>query len=136
VRRGARGRPDTVADRRSDAPADAALAAARADGKRVLLDFGADWCPDCHVLAHYLETPEGRALLDEHFHLVSIDVGYWDRNLDVVADYGDAIWAGIPALVALGPDGTVAGKLDGGEVASASRMTQEQVLEQIASLAK
>jgi len=36
----------------SDAPRDidAAVAAARQDGKYVLLDFGADWCPDCRVL--------------------------------------------------------------------------------------
>jgi len=125
---------DEEADPRVDIAA--ALSAARDDGKRVLLDFGADWCPDCHVLAAYLDGPEGKALMDEHFHLVSIDVGFWDANLDVVEEYGNAIWAGIPAVVALEADGWIAGALDGGEVAGASQMSQSDVLEQIAKLAK
>jgi len=125
---------DESADPQADI--DRALAAAREDGKRVLLDFGADWCPDCHVLASYLETEEGEAILERSFHIVSIDVGFWDHNLDVVERYGDAIWSGIPALVALDGDGNVVAKLDKGEVASASGMSKEQVLEQVASLAE
>ena len=42
----------------SDAAADirAALARAKADGKHLLLDFGADWCPDCRVLGSLMES--------------------------------------------------------------------------------
>jgi hypothetical protein len=51
-----------TADAKADI--DAALALAKADGKRVLLDFGADWCPDCHVLAAYLNGTAGRMLVE------------------------------------------------------------------------
>lgn len=41
-----------------DAKADiaAALAEAGRDGRPVLLDFGADWCPDCVVLGRTFRT--------------------------------------------------------------------------------
>ena len=38
-------------------PVGGALTAAKADGKHVLLDFGADWCPDCRVLGKLFEDP-------------------------------------------------------------------------------
>jgi thiol:disulfide interchange protein len=94
---------DRSADPRADI--EAALALAKADGKRVLLDFGADWCPDCHVLAAYLDGDAGRKLVDDSFHVVSIDVGYWDHNLDVAKTYGSPITTGIPAVVVLTADG-------------------------------
>ena len=33
----------------------AALAEARRTGKRVIMNFGADWCPDCWVLHYYFD---------------------------------------------------------------------------------
>ena len=117
---------DKTADARADI--DAALALAKADGKRVLLDFGADWCPDCHVLAAYLNGTAGKALVEPNFHVVSIDVGYWDHNLDVAGTYGNPIKTGIPAVVVLKPDGTFVGSSADGSLASASGMTEQQVL--------
>ena len=117
-------------DEQADARADiaAALTASKADGKRVLLDFGADWCIDCHVLAAYLDSDAGRRLVEPAFHIVSIDVGYWDHNVDVAAEYGSPIENGIPAVVVLEPDGSVVGSSADGSLATASGMTQEQVL--------
>ena len=36
----------------------AALTAAATEHKRVLIDFGADWCPDCRVLGALFEDPQ------------------------------------------------------------------------------
>ena len=125
--------PRSLYDETADARAAIrnALAEADRDGKRVIVDFGADWCPDCHALAAYLDGPRGRELVDSSFVVVSVDVGYWDNNLDVVKDYGDAIWNGIPALVALEPDGTIVGSSKDGSLASASRMSETEVLDYI-----
>jgi thioredoxin 1 len=121
---------DPNADPRADI--DAALALAKTDGKRVLLDFGADWCPDCHSLAAYLDGRAGKELVDSAFHVVSIDVGYWDHNLDVAGDYGTPITNGIPAVVVLEPDGSIVGSSADGSLASASGMTEQQVLSYLA----
>jgi thiol-disulfide isomerase/thioredoxin len=121
---------DSLYDPNADPRADiaAALTAARADGRHVLLEFGADWCPDCHVLALYLDSAEGRALVDERFHIVKIDVGFFDRNLDVAAEHGLEPLVGIPAVAALTPDGEIVATSVDGTLATASAMTQEQVL--------
>jgi thiol-disulfide isomerase/thioredoxin len=124
---------DPTRDARADVLA--AIAAAKADGKLVLVDFGADWCPDCHVLADYLHRPAGKAIIDASFHFVAVDVGLWDHNLDVVADYGDAIWVGIPALVVLDGNGKVLRSTADGSIASASSMSEEQVLAIVRDLA-
>ncbi len=124
---------DPDADARAEIVA--ALAAAKADGKRVLLDFGADWCPDCHVLAAYLDGPAGRKLVDTSFHVVSIDVGYWDHNLDVSAAAGDPITKGIPAVVVVEADGTIVGSTADGSLANARTMTEKDVLAKLAAWA-
>ena len=124
---------DPAADARADIAA--ALALANADGKRVLLDFGADWCPDCHVLAAYLDGEAGRKLVDDSFHVVSIDVGYWDHNLDVAGSYGSPITQGIPAVVVLKPDGTVVGSTADGSLANARAMTEGDVLTKLTAWA-
>ena len=123
-----------IYDEQADARADiaAALALAKSDGKRVLLDFGADWCLDCHVLAAYLDSAAGQKLVDASFHVVSIDVGYWDHNVDIAAEYGDPISAGIPGVVALETDGTIVGSSANGALASARGMSEQEVLDYLA----
>lgn len=125
-------------DKSADARADiaAALALAKAEGKRVLLDFGADWCPDCHVLSAYMEGPAGRQLVEPAFHVVRIDVGQWDHNVDVAHEYGNPIGTGIPAVVVLEPDGTMVGSSAEGTLANARGMSEQQVLDYLAKWAR
>ena len=83
----------------------AAQKAARADGRHVLLDFGADWCPDCRVLGALLEDPAVAPVVTANFHVVRIDVGRRDKNGDLVEKYRATSGDWIPALVVLAPDG-------------------------------
>lgn len=82
-------------DRRADARALAAAAEARAraSGKPLLIDFGANWCVDCRVLAGILELPEVRAYVARNFELVQVDIGRFDRNLDIAQRYGKRVSA-------------------------------------------
>jgi protein disulfide-isomerase len=88
-----------------DAGADinAALAEAKKDGKPVFIDFGADWCPTCKRLDKILKSASIKPLLATEFHFVQVDVGDFDLNLDIAADYFDL--KAIPAIVILSPDG-------------------------------
>ena len=94
-----------------DARADiaAATAAAKRDGKHVILDFGADWCPDCRVLDVVLKDPVVKPFVDANFHIVRIDVGRRDRNGDLVEKYRATSGDWIPALVALDSSGEIIG---------------------------
>ena len=106
-----------------------ALTEARADGKLVLLDFGANWCLDCIVLSHLFEDKTVHPFLDDNFHVVSIDVGNWDRNLDVSKQYGSPIDNGIPAVVILTGSGDVLASTKSGALADARTATAREVLD-------
>lgn len=104
-----------------------ALALAASDGKEVLIDFGADWCPDCQVLDKLFHSDPTMSLLRRDFHVVVVDVGQFDRNLDFAATYVDLQTSGIPALVVLTPSGTVRVATNDGSFANARTMDNDQV---------
>ncbi len=118
-------------DKHADAHKDiqGALAQAQADGKLVLLDFGANWCLDCIVLSHLYEDQTVRPFLEDNFHVVNVDVGNWDRNLDVSLRYGSPIDGGIPALVILAGSGEVVASTKNGALADARTATARDVLD-------
>lgn len=88
---------------------DAALARAAANGKRVLVVFGANWCHDSRALAGWLETPRFAALVAERYELVFVNVGMPQtgdgHNLDVAERFGFGDIPGTPALLVLTADG-------------------------------
>jgi thiol:disulfide interchange protein len=77
---------------------EAALARSRASGKPLLIDFGANWCADCRVLAGVLELPEMKPYLARNFELVQVDVGEFDRNLDIPRRFSRTPMQAIPAV--------------------------------------
>ncbi len=82
-----------------------ALATAQREHKRVILDFGGNWCGDCLILNYYFHQPPNAALLARNFVLVEIDIGQYDHNLDIAKQYGIPLKIGVPALAVLSPDG-------------------------------
>src|SRR6266850_2148579 len=106
-------------DEAADAKADLkqALNASKADQQPVLVIFGANWCKDCRALDAALQT--GR-----NAELVKIDVGNFDKNLDVAEAYGNPIKKGIPAAVVLSPDNKVLYATRLGELADARNMSE------------
>lgn len=86
---------------------DAALSKAAQEHKRVIVDFGGDWCIDCQVLEIYMHQAPNLDLLAQHFLVVHVWVGHEDANLDIAAKYGIPIGKGVPALAVLNPDGEV-----------------------------
>lgn len=116
-------------DPKRDAQADitAALAASEADKHPVLLDFGADWCPDCVVLGQTFRSDTVRPIVGG-FHVVSIDVGKFDRHLALASKYHlNLRTSGIPGLVVLSGTGTVKTTTNDGSFSNARTMTAEQV---------
>jgi thiol:disulfide interchange protein len=85
----------------------AALVKARHEHKRVILDFGGDWCPDCQVLNIYFHQSPNKELLEKNYVLVDVNIGHEDANLDVAKRYGVPMPHGVPALVVVGGDGKV-----------------------------
>jgi thiol:disulfide interchange protein len=85
----------------------AALMKAKSEHKRVILDFGGDWCGDCQVLDLYFHRTPNAELLEKNFVLVHVWIGHMDANIDVAAKYGVPIDKGVPALAVLTAGGKV-----------------------------
>ena len=78
----------------------AALAEARRTHKRIILDFGGDWCGDCQVLDIYFHQPPNDKLLHDNFIKVNVNIGHEDANIDMAHRYGVPL-NGVPALAVI-----------------------------------
>lgn len=107
----------------------AALKLAQSEDKLVLLDFGADWCPDCLVLDDLYKDQQVAPYLADHFEVVRIDVGNWDHNLDVSKQYGSPIDNGIPAVVILNAQGDIVASTGDGSLANARTAKAKEILD-------
>ena len=83
-----------------------ALVEARRTHKRVILDFGGDWCGDCQVLNIYFHESPNAELLKRYFVLVDVNIGNMDANLEIAHRYGVPV-TGVPALAVLNGYGHV-----------------------------
>jgi len=64
-----------------------------------------------------MDLPEVNAFVRRHYELVTVDVGRFDKNLDVPAHYGiTGRLAGVPALLVVDP--RTDKLLDGGRVSA------------------
>ncbi len=82
-----------------------ALKAAAQTHRRILLDFGGNWCGDCQVLDIYFHNPDNRAILESNFILVHVNVGQYDANLDLAEKYSIPLKRGVPAIAVLSETG-------------------------------
>ena len=105
----------------------AALKTAAATHKRVLIDFGGNWCGDCQVLDIYFHDPANRPILEANFVLVHINIGHVDENLDIAKKYSVPLEKGVPALAVLSEKGTLLYSQKGGEFEAMRRMESSAV---------
>lgn len=91
-------------DEHADAAADvrAARQSASATGRDVLIVFGANWCLECREVPRLIEQHADQVGPDKAV-LVKVDVGNFDRNMDLVKSWGTPTRKGIPAAVLYRP---------------------------------
>ncbi len=116
---------DEAANAESDVAA--AAAAAKAEGRLLMVNFGANWCPDCRALAAAIDQEPLASLLAEHFVMVKVDVGNWDKHQALVRRYGNPIANGIPAIAVVDQTGTVRYTTQAGELATARNMGGDEL---------
>ncbi|HET6972049.1 MAG TPA: thioredoxin family protein [Phenylobacterium sp.] len=128
-------------DEKADADAQLAKAIARAKAghKLVLVDLGGNWCGDCRILAGTLDLPEMKSFVAKHFEMISVDVGRFDRNLQIPARYGiHERLEGVPAVLVIDPvtDKQLVGKADVAALADARHMQPQDLANWLAKYAK
>jgi thiol:disulfide interchange protein len=107
----------------------AALSLAATEHRRVIIDFGGNWCPDCQVLDTYFHDATNERLLDAYYVLVHVNVGleHIDQNFDVARHYGIPLEKGVPALAVLNPKGELLHSQKAGEFESMRHMESSAV---------
>ncbi|HEY2039391.1 MAG TPA: thioredoxin family protein [Edaphobacter sp.] len=117
----------STADPKADIAA--ALKQAKAQKKRVILDFGGDWCGDCQVLDIYMHQSPNEELLRKHFVVVHVDIGRMDHNVDVAQKYKVPIQKGVPALAVLDANGKLLYSQENKEFENMRNMRSSDVTE-------
>jgi ketosteroid isomerase-like protein len=105
-----------------------ALHAAARSGKRVMLLFGGNWCYDCHVLDAAFHTPEIAPTLNRNYVVVHVDVGEYNKNLDLAKKYEVPLERGVPAAAVLDSDGKLLVSQKNQEFEKARSMAPEDIL--------
>jgi thiol:disulfide interchange protein len=90
----------------ADAVVNAALIKARDEHKLAFIDLGGNWCGDCRVLAALMDEPDFKAFLDAHYVQVTVDVGRFNKNLQIPGRWnatGEMKSGGVPAILVVDP---------------------------------
>ena len=101
---------------------------AAASHRRVLVDFGGDWCTDCKVFDAYLKRPENAALV-QRYVIVHVNVGAKGitENFSIARRYGIPLEKGVPALAVLDEKGRVIHSQKSGEFEDMRHMSPDAV---------
>jgi thioredoxin 1 len=113
-----------IYDEKADAhqQVDAAVLEATKSGKNIVLDFGANWCGDCHALDAQMRAPELAGLIEKNYVVVHIDVERMTKNVDLAQKYGIPLGKGIPALAVLDSRGKLLYSQDQGQFEDARHL--------------
>jgi protein disulfide-isomerase len=104
-----------------------ALTQAVATHTAVIVVFGANWCGDCKMLDYAMKSGTSAPLLARDFQIVKVNVGHWDKNLDLAKAYGVPLEKGIPAVAILSSDNKVLYVTKEGELANARQMGENGI---------
>jgi thioredoxin-related protein len=115
-------------DPRRDAAADLveALTRAVAEGKRVIVDVGGEWCAWCHILDRFIAANEDvRSLIDAGFVWVKVNYSPENRNERLLSRWPKV--EGYPHLFVLDGQGRVlrsqaSAQLEGGRTYDKAKM--------------
>jgi thiol-disulfide isomerase/thioredoxin len=80
-----------------------ALGRAEDNNRRTLVVLGANWCHDSRALAARLHRPPLAELIQEHYELVFVDVGFYEIDIEVVQQFGIAQYYATPTVLIVDP---------------------------------
>ncbi len=105
----------------------AGLKTAAAQHKRIILDFGGNWCGDCQVLDLYFHDPVNKPVLESNFVLIHVNIGHMDVNQEIADRYQVPLKKGVPALAVLDNHGKLLYSQKTGEFESMRHMESSSV---------
>jgi thioredoxin 1 len=104
-----------------------ALSVAAREHRRVLLDFGGNWCYDCHVLDETFHYPDVAKILAPNYVVVHVNIGEYDKNLDLADKYQIPLKKGVPSLAVLDSKGNLLFSQKNGDFENTTRIGLKDV---------
>jgi thiol:disulfide interchange protein len=101
---------------------------AQAEGKFLMVTFGANWCLDCRTLHHHLTTEPVAGYTRDLFQFINIDVGKLNYNRDVAEELGVSLTRGIPVAIIFDREGNLLGTTNDGQLEPARYYSSKQIL--------
>jgi thiol-disulfide isomerase/thioredoxin len=117
----------------ADAVVAAAFARAKKNHRLVMLDLGGNWCPDCVILANVMRLPAMRDFMAAHYEFAAVDVGQFDKNLQIPARFGfTKRLEGVPTVLVATPDGKLVNDGHVFALSDARHMTPQSLADYLA----
>jgi thiol-disulfide isomerase/thioredoxin len=125
-------------DEKADAEADVAAALKRAKKahKLTLIDFGGNWCADCRIFAGVIEQPDVKRWVDKHYEVVTVDVGRYNKNMQIPARYGVDKLKGVPSFLVVDGNGKLVNDGAFFALTDARHMTPQSIVDWLAQWPK
>lgn len=120
----------------ADADVAHAFQLAKTSGKRVLIELGGNWCADCRILVGVMQLPEVKAFIDRNYEIVNVDIGRFDRNLDIPERFGIQKLVAVPVVIVADADGQKLNVSDASELENTQHLTPQGIADWFARWAK
>lgn len=112
-----------------------AIAKAKKEHKRVLIDIGGEWCPWCHKLEEFFEANKDvTEFRDKHFVTVKVNWSPENKNEAALAKYPKI--PSFPHFFVLDENGKFLHQQDTGELESGDHHDHDKVLDFLKKWAK
>ena len=96
-------------------------------GKQPVVIFGGNWCPDCRILEGTLAMPTIKKFLQQHYQVMHIDIGRYDRNMDLMEHLNIESKKGVPRVVILDLEKNIVNSSTSSEWTTARDRKQQEI---------
>ena len=96
-------------------------------GKQPVVIFGGNWCPDCRILDGTLAMPTIKKFLQQHYQVMHIDIGRYDRNMELMDHLNIETKKGVPRVVILDLEKNIVNSSTSSEWTTARDRKQQEI---------
>ena len=96
-------------------------------GKQPVVIFGGNWCPDCRILEGTLAMPTIKKFLQKHYQVMHIDIGRYDRNMELMDHLNIESKKGVPRVVILDLEKNIVNSSTSSEWTTARDRKQQEI---------
>ena len=96
-------------------------------GKQPVVIFGGNWCPDCRILEGTLAMPTIKKFLQQHYQVMHIDIGRYDRNMELMDHLNIESKKGVPRVVILDLEKNIVNTSTSSEWTTARDRKQQEI---------